>query len=60
MCCTLLTRWNLVLAVDMIHGGGPSNKMRPQLRLKKTKVRLVLANNKECYTRCTLLTRRSA
>ena len=30
----------MTLAVDKIHGGGPSDKMRPQLQPKKTKVRL--------------------
>ena len=39
-CCALLTRRSTVLAVDMIHGRGPINKMRPQLKPKKTKVRL--------------------
>ena len=40
MCCTLLTRQSIVIAVDMMHGYGPSNKMCPKLQLKKTKVRL--------------------
>ena len=29
-----------VLAVDIMHGRGPSSKMRPQLQPKKNKVRL--------------------
>ena len=49
----------MTLAVDTIHGRGPSNKMHPQLQPKKTKVRLYYSNNR-CYKRCTLLTRRSA
>ena len=38
--CTLLTRRSAVLAVDIMHGRSLSCKMRPQLQLKKTKVRL--------------------
>ena len=38
--CTLLTRRSAVFAVDVMHGRGPSSKMRPQLQPKKTKVRL--------------------
>ena len=44
-----------------MHGRGPSNEMRPQLQLKKAKVRLykpfIVYSNKRCYKRCTLLTR---
>ena len=39
-CCTLLTRWSTVLAVNIMHGHGLSSKMHPQLQPKKTKVRL--------------------
>ena len=35
MRCTLLTRWNIVLAVDIMHGYGPNNKIRPRLQPKK-------------------------
>ena len=40
MRCTLLTRWSMALAVGIIHWHDPSNKIHPQLKLKKTKVRL--------------------
>ena len=40
MCYTLLTRWWMVLAVDMMHGRGLSNKMCPYLQPKKTKERV--------------------
>ena len=40
MCCILLEKQNIVLAVDIMHGHGPSNKMHTQLQPKKTKVRL--------------------
>ena len=33
---TFLTRWRMVLPVDMMLGHGPSNKMHPQLQPKKT------------------------
>ena len=39
MRCILLTRQSMALAVDIMHGCGPSNKMRIQLQPKKTKVR---------------------
>ena len=36
----------MVVAADITHGHGPSNKMCPQLQLKKTNVRkVVLATN---------------
>ena len=28
MYCTLLKRWSMVLAIDMMHGRDPVNKMR--------------------------------
>ena len=42
----LLARWSMALAVNVMHGHGPSNKMCIHLKLKKTKVRkVVLAIN---------------
>ena len=40
----LLIRRRIVLTVYIMHGHGPSNKMRPQLQAKKTKVRLAVAS----------------
>ena len=31
----------MALAIDIMYGCGPSNKMRPHLQPKKTKVRLI-------------------
>ena len=39
MCCALLTRRSINLAIGIIHGHGPSNEMNPGLQPKKTKVR---------------------
>ena len=54
----------MALAIDVMHGCGPSNKMRIQLQPKKTKVhKAILAVSmaaKRHYTQCTLLTRWSA
>ena len=55
----------MALAVDIMQGCGPSNKIRHQLQLKKTKVRKALlavniaAKGILCAMRCTLLTKRS-
>ena len=43
----------MTLAIDKIHGRGPSDKMRPQLQPKKTKVRLyqpLILQQKASYT----------
>ena len=45
--CTLLTRQSAALAINMMHGSGPNNKMRPQLQPNKTKVKAALAIYKE-------------
>ena len=39
MRCTLLTRQRMALAFDIMHGRGPNNKIRPQLKPNKTKIR---------------------
>ena len=40
MRCTLLTRWSMVLAIDILLGRGPRKEMLPQLQAKETKLRL--------------------
>ena len=40
MHCTLLTR-SMALAVDVMYEFGPNNKIHPQKKTKKTKVRLL-------------------
>ena len=47
-------------AVDVIDRRGPSNEMRRQLQLNKTKVRLYWPSSKRRLTRPSLLTIRSA
>ena len=43
MRCTLIIRWNMVLAIN---GRGPSNEIYLKLQAKKTKIRLyILAIN---------------
>ena len=40
MHCTLLSRQSVILAVNLMHGRGLSNKLHPWLQPKKAKVRL--------------------
>ena len=59
MRCTLLTRRSMALAINIMHGRGPSNERHTQLQPKKTKDWL-LAFNMAVYTRCAAITRWSA
>ena len=54
MHCTLLTRWSMVLVVNIMHGHSLIIKMHFWLQPKKVKVR------KRHYIHCELLTRQSA
>ena len=38
MCCLVLSRWSMALAVYVMHGHGPINEMCTQLQPNKTKV----------------------
>ena len=42
---TLLTKESMVLAIDLIHRCGPSNKIFPQLQSKKTILAVNIAAN---------------
>ena len=45
----------MALAIDIMHGHGPSNEMHPQLQHKKTKIRLyglLLKQQKVSYALC--------
>ena len=59
MCCISLKRQSMFLAIDILHGHGLSNKMRPQLQPKKTQVMAVLVTDLtvQGYMCCKLLTR---
>ena len=61
MCCTLLARWSMPLAVDIIHGRGQRKKIRPSYCQKYYVLAVNICSRKRHYVfyTCKLQTRHS-